>query len=120
MKKQIDPFCNNNQKRNRIVYYNLENELGLDLETVNIGDLMLEVNKDGSLDIGFRTDSEDGVADVDDLSQEVHMEIWSEMLCEDLLTCDSFYPTNQLYLKSDRQTKTYTFPLINFLTHRND
>ncbi len=60
----------------------LENELGLDLETVNIKDLMLEVNTDGSLDIGFRTDSEDGVTDVDDLTHTVHIdnsESWSKI-----------------------------------------
>ncbi|MFH2130969.1 MAG: hypothetical protein ABIK68_11415 [bacterium] len=54
----------------------LENELGLDMQTVTIKDLMLEVNVDGSLDIGFRTEGEEPVTDVDDLSHKVHIDNW--------------------------------------------
>jgi len=48
----------------------------LDLNTVSIGNLMLEVNTDGTLDIGFQTDPDADSADVDTLTHKVHIDDW--------------------------------------------
>lgn len=46
------------------------------LDSVNLDDLMLETNPDGSMDIGFRTDGEDAITDVDDLTHKTHIDNW--------------------------------------------
>ena len=43
----------------------LENEFDLNLEEVEISDLLMELNTDGSLDIGFRTGGEEKETDAD-------------------------------------------------------